>query len=82
MLIAIRLQRCGIVRNKAGRYMKKIMSNSHWACWALMCGAAKMRGMQRVYNICEVKTIFLSRLLMFSEGFKNILSGFVNACEG
>ena len=37
--------------------------------------AAKMRGMQRVYNICEVRTIFLSRLPMFSEGFKNILSG-------
>lgn len=44
--------------------------------------AAKMRGMQRVYNICEVRPIFRSRLPMFSDGFKNILSGFENTCEG
>ena len=43
---------------------------------------AANEGMQRVYNICEVRTIFLSRLPMFSEGFKNILSGFENTCEG
>ena len=44
--------------------------------------AAKLRGMQRVYNICKVRTIFISRLPMFSEGFKNVLSGFENTCEG
>lgn len=43
---------------------------------------AKMRGMQRVYNLCEVRPIFRSRLPMFSEGFRNILSGFDNSCEG
>ena len=44
--------------------------------------AAKIRGMQRVYNICEVKAVFLSRLPMFSDGFSNIVAGFKNTCEG
>lgn len=42
-----------------------------WSLFSSDVWAAKIKGMQRVYNICAVRTVFLSRLPMFSYGFSN-----------
>ena len=41
---------------------------------------AKLRGIDRVYNICEVRQIYQSRAVMFSNNFRAIVESLPNKC--
>ena len=41
---------------------------------------AKLRGIDRVYNICEVRPIYESRAPMFSDNFRAIVESLPNKC--
>ena len=50
--------------------MKTIMSKFALGLLSADVWAAKMRGMQRVYNICEVRTIFSPDYQCFQRALK------------
>jgi hypothetical protein len=41
---------------------------------------AKLRGIDRVYNICEVRPVYQSRVSMFSDNFRAIVESLPNKC--
>ena len=41
---------------------------------------AKLRGIDRIYNICEVRPIYESRAPMFSDNFRAIVESLPNKC--
>ena len=61
-----------LYENDYEQYSLGLMSDDIWE--------AKLRGIERIYNICEVREIYRSRAPMFSDDFRLIIESLSDEC--
>ena len=61
-----------LYENDYEQYSLGLMSDGIWE--------AKLRGIERIYNICEVREIYRSRAPMFSDDFRFIIESLSDEC--
>ena len=61
-----------LYENDYEQYSLGLMSDDIWQ--------AKLRGIERIYNICEVRQIYNSRSPMFSNSFRSVVESLPDKC--
>ena len=61
-----------LYENDYEQYSLGLMSDDIWR--------AKLRGIERIYNICEVRQIYKSRSPMFSDSFRSVVESLPDKC--
>lgn len=62
-----------LYENDYEQYKLGLMAEDIWQ--------AKLRGVERVYNICEVRPIYQSRSPMFSDDFRSVIESLPDRCS-